>query len=55
MSLAVHSIFCTKSIESYTPKGFIDFKIPNVNVIQGECQEYLIPKSAPFQCKNGER
>ena len=50
-SLALH----TKSSESYTPSSFVDFKIPNGNVIQGEWGEYLTPNRDPLQCKNSGR
>ena len=35
-SLALHNMLRTKSSESYIPTGFVDFEIPNGNVIQGE-------------------
>ena len=35
-SLALHDMLRTKSSESYTPTGFVNFEIPNGNVFQGE-------------------
>ena len=35
-SLALHNMLRTKSRESYTPTGFVDFEIPNGNIIQRE-------------------
>ena len=54
-SLALHNMLRTKSSESYTPTGLVDFEIPNGNVIQGEWRECLTPNLAPLQCGNGGR
>lgn len=55
MTLALHNMFLTKLSESYNATGFVDFKIPNGNVIQGEWHACSIPNLAPLQWENGER
>ena len=52
VSLALHNMLRTKSSESYTPTGFVDFEIPNGNVIQGEWRECSTLKLSPLQCEN---
>ena len=54
-SLALRNILHTKSSDSHTPTGFIDFEIPNGNVIHGEWCEYSTLNLDPLQCKNCER
>ena len=54
-SLALPNTFCIKSSESYTPTGFVDFEIPNGNVIQGERGECSIPNLSALQCEKGGR
>ena len=51
-SLALHNMLRTKSSKSYTPTGFVDFEIPNGNVIQGEWRECSTPNLSPLQCEN---
>ena len=55
VSLALHKMLRTKSSESHTPTGFVDFEIPNSNIFQGEWRECLTANFAPLQYENGGR
>ena len=54
-SLALHNMLRTKSSKSYTPTGFVDFEIPNGNIIQREWREFSSPNLALLQWENGVR
>ena len=54
-SLALPNMLRTKSSQSYTPTGFIDFEVANGNVVQGGWRECSTPNLVPLQCENGGR
>ena len=54
-SLAIRNMFRTKSSESCTPIGSVDFEISNGNVIRREWRECSTPNLAPLQCEKGGR
>ena len=54
VSLALHNMLRTKSSESYTPAGLVDFEILNGNLIQGEWHECSIRNFPLFDVKTVE-
>ena len=55
-SLALHNMLRTKSSESYTPTGFIDFEIENGNVIPGSWREDgMLNNIKPIKCQTPHR